>query len=86
MPNIFGYLAQAWVDNVTTLLDKIWDMAGIWDSTGRRLKYRPEGFADPRPPRKARYDPFKRTRRSLYGAISPRRPEPYRGLFGAVPA
>jgi len=85
MPNIFGYLAQAWVDNVTTLLDKIWDMAGIWDSTGRRLKYTRRGVFD-FPPQGARYDPFKTTRRSLYGAISPRRPEPYRGLFGAVPA
>ena len=64
MPNLFGRLAEAWVDNVTNLFDYIMDMAGIWDSTGRRLTDRTskQGLFDGHGQIRGRYDPFKETR------------------------
>jgi len=83
-----GRLAEVWVDNVTTLFGHVMDMGfrsgvatGPRRLTDRSSKQRFGEYGQVR----GRYDPFKDTRRSLYGRTDWRGglggP---RGLFGSI--
>ena len=81
MPNLLGQLAEAWVDNVTNLFGDQPDVAfrsGV-ASGPRRLTSRQQRLGEYGQLR-ARYDPFKSTRRSLYSRTDWRGESPFLGL------